>query len=110
MRTLSFAQAFDFLSAAAAVKVDQDALVYAELYEPGDEERDDSGLFMLLETPYGTETFAVATHQTVDLDDQGQLILVNTKGQRTLVEPLVSALAVPNPASPTTFVEYLLKV
>lgn len=87
MTTLPLAKALEILDGCTAVQVDQNSLVYPNLYEEGEDEYD-QGYFLLLSTPYADEKFLSKQNENIQVDEFGQLILINERGEQTQVLPL----------------------
>ena len=87
MKTIPLAKAIDLLAAATAVYVDDESVALPHLLDRAEED----GLFLRFYTGGGgNEEFADESNEVVTVDEDGQLVLVNTGGYRTKIMPLVA--------------------
>ncbi len=89
MKNIPLDLAIKIIGDCTAVQVDDDSLVYPRLFDEEEAERVSEGLFLLLTTAFADERFAAADNETVAIDDSGRIVLINTRGEKTTILPLV---------------------
>lgn len=84
MKTIPLSRAIEILDSAMAIQVDGNALIYPDL-NPENESED---IFLVLSSNDIYESFSSIANATVSVNSDGALILVNTRGEPTIVMPL----------------------
>lgn len=83
MKTIPLAEAIEILAACSAVIVDGATVTFPNFIE----DEPECDVFLEVETA-AVEQFASGRNASVEIDAQGQIVLLNTCGQKTTFMPL----------------------
>ena len=83
MKTIPFSTFIEEINRSAAILVDNESVAFAHIIDDTSEKYP-----LLFETQYGEERF---NEQEVSVLDTGEFTLINHRGEKTLIMPLIAA-------------------